>query len=255
MIGCQNKWSIAESPQGLYFIDNNTSSIYLFNGQIKSLSDSLGFKSWMEQNNSHEIWNPRDFNNFRTFYDYNNNDVYFTGKKECLTYSEKLNAFTSFMSYEYTRAMFNVGSDFYSINKGKLWKMFNGDYNSFFGETKPYNITYIVNPEEPYDKIFDTIDFRADVLDSFDQIPQTPICPIDIIEASNEYQKGLATSYKEDTQALNIRQKFRVWRAIIPRNNGTRDRIRNPWIYLKLGKNNPTNNKVELHDAIVHYYV
>ena len=29
-IGCANKWSITESPSGLYFIDNETNSLYLF---------------------------------------------------------------------------------------------------------------------------------------------------------------------------------------------------------------------------------
>ena len=30
-IGCNNKWSIKETPSGLYFIDNITNIIYLFN--------------------------------------------------------------------------------------------------------------------------------------------------------------------------------------------------------------------------------
>jgi len=31
-IGCKNKWSIVTTQQGIYFIDNNTDSIYIFNG-------------------------------------------------------------------------------------------------------------------------------------------------------------------------------------------------------------------------------
>ena len=44
-IGCANKWSIVESPSGLYFIDDETNSMYLFNGEMKSISDSLGMRT------------------------------------------------------------------------------------------------------------------------------------------------------------------------------------------------------------------
>ena len=156
-IGCANKWSIVESPSGLYFIDDETNSMYLFNGEMKSISDSLGMRQWVNENNSHVSWNPVTYENFRGFYDKNNNDVYFVNKDWCLCYSELIGQFTSFMSYEKVSAMFNVGSRFYAFNNNKLWQQFNGDYNMFFGQYKPYSITVVANADEPADKIFNTV--------------------------------------------------------------------------------------------------
>jgi hypothetical protein len=99
-IGCTNKWSIVESPSGLYFVDNETNSLYLFNGKIESLSDRLGFRQWISTHNVHTNWDPVNYNNYRSFYDKNNNDVYFTYKDHCLCFSELVGQFTSFMSYE-----------------------------------------------------------------------------------------------------------------------------------------------------------
>ena len=31
-IGCSNKWSICNTPSGIYFMDSNKKDIYLFNG-------------------------------------------------------------------------------------------------------------------------------------------------------------------------------------------------------------------------------
>lgn len=46
-IGCHNKWSIATSPHGLYFIDANTNDLYLFNGQLNNISQDRGMSWWV----------------------------------------------------------------------------------------------------------------------------------------------------------------------------------------------------------------
>ena len=51
------------------------------------------------------------------------------------------------------------------------------------------------------------------------------------------------------------RRKFRDWNAILPRNAGTRQRVRNPWVYLKLQFDNTTNLKLVLHDIVISYTV
>jgi len=85
----------------------------------------------------------------------------------------------------------------------------------------------------------------------------------------------------KDTSSLN--RKFRIWRSDIPRNNckldanrtsGLKystdaslgiarysrkviDRIRNPWVYLKLEKGIPISGnlpKVEIHDIAMTYF-
>nr|DAK99404.1 MAG TPA: stabilization protein [Caudoviricetes sp.] len=251
-IGCANKWSIAESPSGLYFIDNETNSLYLFNGEITSLSDKLGFRQWINTHNVHVNWEPVGYNNYRSFYDKNNNDVYFTYKDHCLCYSELINQFTSFMSYEGVPAMFNISSDFYAFKNGKMWEQFAGDYNMFFGEYKPFSITFVANAEEPNDKIFNTVEFRADSWDDDNLISNKTF---DTLDVWNEYQHGTTALTNMLGHPSPLKKKFRIWRANIPRaiaNN--RDRIRNTWAYIKLGMNTPNTYRTEFHDAIIHYF-
>ena len=251
-IGCANKWSIAESPSGLYFIDNETNSLYLFNGGITSLSDKLGFRQWISTHNVHVNWEPVGYNNYRSFYDKNNNDVYFTYKDHCLCYSELINQFTSFMSYEGVPAMFNISSEFYAFKKGKMWEQFAGDYNMFFGEYKPFSITFVANAEEPNDKIFNTVEFRADSWDGDNLISNKTF---DTLDVWNEYQHGTTPLTNLLGHPSPLKKKFRIWSANIPRaivNN--RDRIRNTWAYIKLGMNTPNTYRTEFHDAIIHYF-
>ncbi len=252
-IGCSNKWSITESPLGIYFIDNETNSIYLFNGKIQSLSDSLGFRQWVGENNSYEQWNPIDYKNFRTYYDKNNDDVYFINDKTCLCYSELLNQFTSFLSYEHTPAMFNIESEFYSFNKNKIWHNFAGEYNMFYGEYKPYSITVVSNADEPYDKIFNTVEFRAD---SWDKNILINNATFDTLEVWNEYQHGKSILATVLNQPSALKKKFRIWRANIPRDDSNhRDRIRNTWAYIKLSMNTPNMWKTQFYDMNVYYFV
>lgn len=252
-IGCSNKWSIAESPSGLYFVDNETNSIYLFNGQIQSLSDKLGLRQWISENNSNNEWDPVDYGNFRTFYDKNNNDVYFTNSSTSLCYSELLGQFTSFMSYEKVSAMFNIGSEFYSIKDSQLWHNFSGDYNMFYGIFKPYSVTIVANSNEPYDKVFNTIEFRADSWNGDTLINNQTF---DTLDVWNEYQHGTSTLTNVIGKPSPLKKKFRVWRANIPRDNSNKmDRIRNTWAYVKLSMNTQNTWRTELHDIMVHYFM
>ena len=259
-IGCSNKWSIVESPSGLYFIDNETNSMYLFNGEVKSISDSLGMRQWVNENNTHINWNPVTYENFRGFYDKNNNDVYFVNNNWCLCYSELIGQFTSFMSYERVPAMFNVGSEFYAFNNNKLWQQFNGDYNMFFGQYKPYSITVVANADEPADKIFNTVEFRADAYDGDNLAPTKAY---DTLDVYNEYQHGRVTLTDLNGRPSPLKRKFRIWRANIPRANtpingipaNNRDRIRNTWAYVKLSTETPNTYRTVFHDMTIHYFV
>ena len=259
-IGCNNKWSITESSNGIYFIDNITNSIYLFNGQINSLSDKLGFRQWIGENNSELPWTPKNFNNFITFYDKNNDDIYFVNKNTSLVYSELLGQFTSFIDYGNTQAMFNIGSDFYAIYNDTLWEQFAGEYNYIYNEYKPYSITFISNAEESVDKIFNTIEYRADRWDNNLLVNKSPF---NKLEVWNEHQKGVTSLDVNIAKPSSLKRKFRVWRATVPRFNtdwngikaNNRDRIRNTWAYIRLSNTEDNTNRAEIHDAIVQYFI
>lgn len=263
-IGCTNKWSMCETSNGIYFIDDITKGIFLFNGQLDNLSDRLGFHSWINKtSDSIDIWNPVDFDGFVTYYDKVNGDVFFISKDECLAFSEPLGQFSSFYSYEKMPYFTNLEDRGIALNvegAGTLyrpWLHNEGDYNVFFGVYQPFYTTIIANPDMPVDKIFNNLEFRSDSWDKNGNLLNTTF---DTLTVWNEYQQGTSTLNNILGRPSNLKKKFRIWRANIPRANAVgstkkgRDRMRNPWLYIKLSMEEENINKTVLHDMIVHYF-
>lgn len=263
-IGCTNKWSMCETSNGIYFIDDITKGIFLFNSQLDNLSDRLGFHSWINRaSDSIDIWNPVDFDGFVTYYDKVNGDVFFISKDECLAFSEPLGQFSSFYSYEkmpYFTNLEDRGIAFNVEGTGTLyrpWLHNEGDYNMFFGVYQPFYTTVIANPDMPVDKIFNNLEFRSDSWDKSDNLLNTTF---DTLTVWNEYQQGTSTLNNILGRPSDLKKKFRIWRANIPRASAIgstkkgRDRMRNPWLYIKLSMEEGNVNKTVLHDMIVHYF-
>lgn len=281
-IGCTNKWSICSTPAGLYFLDSLRKDFYLFNGELNNLSDSLGFHSWMVNTfKDNSIWNPEDFNSCITLYDRINGDVLITTKDTALAFSEPLQQFSSFYDYGDTPTFTTIKDKGIAIHKEYNSDTYypylhrEGKYNSFFGEDKPFWTTVIVNSESTFDKIFNTLEYRAD---GFTENSEGKYEDYDkgynfnLLKTWNEYQEGQSNLRDVRYKPSNLKKKFRIWRANIPRNtenkggdsshNYTRDRMRNPWLYLqlKMQGDNITNDeehpdhKVVLHDLVVDYF-
>ena len=299
-VGCSNKWSMVSTPMGIYFMDSNEKSIYLFNGQLNNLSSSLGFNTWAKKNipGSKSEWTPEGFNDFVGYYDKKNQDILFINKYEALAYSEKLGAFTSFYDYGGAQYLSNLGDDslwlkYGANNETKLWRHQNGDYCKFFGVNHSYGTILIGNPEPQTDKIFTNLEFRACVDGEGAAVTQQqttyePYLPFDYLETWNEYQRGVAylsnrnghsamLHHTADNQA-SLKRKFRIWRCDIPRANlrnlsvfdytfdetfhnnliASTNRMRNPWLYLKLRKAAAEEGKslprTEIHDLVMTYF-
>lgn len=252
-IGCTNKWSICETPNGIYFVDDITKGIYLFNGQLNNISDKLGLHSWVKAASKDiNIWNPTDFNSFVTYYDKINSEVLFISKDSCLGYSELLNQFTSFYNYENTPYFSNLLDKGIWIKDNKLWLHNKGDYNMFFGTYQPFYTTVIANPDMSIDKIFNNLEFRSDSWDKDGNLLNTTF---DTLTTWNEYQQGISNLKNSLGSPSNLKRKFRIWRANIPRAKANgRDRMRNPWLYIKLSMEKENVNKTILHDMVVHYF-
>ena len=256
--GCKNKWSITSSPYSLYFIDSYNKSINAFSDKITPLSTTNLFSDWIIQNEHDSIWKPNGNPNFgfRSFYDPVNKDVYFVNGEHCLCYNELLSQFTSFYDYEKMDTLNTINGHVYSICGSKLYKMFEGeDYCNLFGSQKPYYMTYKINKDPFMDKTWTNIEYRADIFESGiighkDAILSTPLKTFDKFEVWNEYQYGISNMSK-------ARCKFRIWREQIPRDTreDTRgfNRIRNPWIMLKLEKTTDTDKRMEFHDLLIKY--
>ena len=261
-LGCQNKWSIAESPNGIYFVDDITKGIYLFNGQqVQCISDTLNMYSWVNKNSITSIWNLNDTSPIRTLYDRINGDVYFTTDKQALAFNEKLGKFSSLYSYGNVKWLFNYKDEVYQVSNidgtvgigDNIWKLHgNNLYCNFFGNQYNYSVSVIANNDFNYDKIFDTVEFLTNGTESFTGFANNKSSdsyPFNTLTTENEYQKAISN-------ISLLKKKFRTWRWQIGRNikdNFNRDRIRNAWAKITLQGN--STQQVRLYNLIVDYYV
>lgn len=271
-IGCLNKWSIVETKSGLYFIDNINKTISSIGQGITELSSTKGFSAWIKSYNSTSKWNPEDFDNFVAYYDSQHGDIYFIRRSDearsddsCLVYNEYLSQFTSFFDYKDVPMMRNISDKFVSFKDGSLWLQNEGEYNNLFGEVYPYWITYRVCPDPYIDKTFNNIEYRADILEhktegDMLEYPDSLLTDktFDRLDVWNEYQEGSVDLRVNSMKVSDIKKKFRIWRANIPRDSKDRrglNRIRNPWLFIKLTKDTDLGDeRMEFHDLMVRYY-
>ena len=248
--GCSNKNSIVQTKSGVYFIDCLTKSFSVFNKSgIEDIS-AKGMLSWFRNN---------DLTNLKTYYDNITHDVYLIDAYNCLAYNEDLKRFSSFYPYNGIDILFNISGKSF-IFKNKFYEMFKGDFcTGLDGENVGYSVEYRVNPDSYSDKTFTNIEFIADMLNDGEDInspheEDLDAVPFDKLEVWNSYQEGSTELSKKLFGPLA--KKFRIWRVQIPRDNKSRfkhDRIRSPWIHLKLSSS-ALNKRVVFHNLIVKYF-
>lgn len=253
-IGCSNKYTVCSSPTALYFLDSMQNNLYTVTSEgVQPLSQQKGFGWYFSSNEHSQHW--------KCFYDKKYNDLYILGESDCIVYSEILGAFTSFMSYNNSATMFNIGREFYAVRQNangdqQIWRMFNGGYNNFFGEYQPFYITFISNDEPLNVKQFTNIQINADLYQN-NVILNNRL--FDYINVNNEYQSARQSIDFKLCKPSFSKKKFRLWNIDIPRNG--RDRITNTWCKIELGMNphgeNSTleNIKFVMHDLNVTYYI
>lgn len=294
-IGCQNKWSICGTSHYLYFIDNYNQGIYRIGGEqgFQNLSDSKGFHSWMQNESSLDLWNPKQFTNFKVCWDIINNEVLFIKDTVCLAFNEQLDEFTAFYSYEHIPYIMMLNGDVFSFNstyvtgntqeilaenKTHMYQWWHGKYNEFFGSLKNYYIDIIANEHPMTTKVFNTVDYTADM---FNGNTHVAAGSFNYIKAIDEYQTGeyiISNNSTSITEPYPLKKKFRLWSVDIPRDGDTADsigdkvennihsradRMSNPWVKITLKRDNTKNigqlvdskdtSKFVLHNLIVNY--
>lgn len=272
-IGTLNKWSVALSQQGFYWIDDTLKQIcgYLKKNEARyglvDMSSNYGFKSWSNAHISSDncVWNinvfPSGNNAFKANYDLKNHDVYWANGEYCICYNELLDCFTSFYSYEKTPYKFNYLDECYSIcnqttltESDTLWHDYSNYTHSLYGHSINSYIELLVNPSGQYDKIFNFIEYAAEKYDpqlQFDvAFPKDN--PYNHIRVNNTYQIGLS-----DLDKFNTQNRFKLWRTTLPREfkdgKQTMNRIRSPWCKIKLEKINTMTEKTRYRDKL--YYI
>lgn len=256
-IGTTNKWSIKQSNKNLYFVDSLNKDIYILGTPPVNLSEQYGFKTWSYNNilnlNEYNLTNNKKA--ISTNLDIINDNLYFNNEDYSLMFSERLNQFESFYSYEDITHMFNIWGEFIAIkdedNKSTLWVNHKGRYNEFFGKRKSSHIEFYLNPDMPHDKVFDNFQYRADLFDENDNyIPRETFNSVDV---TNEFQSNSKT-LMTTTPGFGAK-KFRIWSYPFPRQSNSLNRIRNPWVKLKFNLENDKYRKLLFHDLIITYTV
>lgn len=253
-IGCVNKFAIATSDYGVYFIDSSTSHLIKIADSVTDLSEANNCVTLSKNISS----------GFSSNLDYNTRLMYNSKRKELhvliddgkyLCFNEKFNQFISWVDsnlysgfYQYGDFVIGVPMSLFSeerilslnlIHRGRV--------------LQDFSLTFVSNKDFVRDKIFTNIEFRGDLwqISLNHNLP-----PFTHIRSWNEYQDTdtRLIEQSKDRPAI-IKKKFRIWRINMPRNNHSRDRIRNTWTYITLSCNGLPNTGVQIHDVNVYYYL
>lgn len=258
-LGCQDKWNIVTSPQGLYFVDYYNKSIYKFNGQIEDLSTANGFRGWCDKNITSN-------SSIVGYYDKKNKEVIFysdTFEKindmdtKWLGFSELTNAFSSFYTYPKARLISLQDDNLWLYNQS-VYGHQTGKYNNLLGEESPYGLTVIVRNDSNITKIFNSIEFRSDLYENSDL---RNFETFDTIQIEDEHN-GKTSAYLDYSpyRPSNLKKRSRTWRAAIPRVGNGYSRYTNQWAKVGLWMTHKHNSiaaehaeKIILHDMAVWY--
>tara|TARA_R110002124_G_scaffold281430_1_gene455697 strand:- start:54498 stop:58508 length:4011 start_codon:yes stop_codon:yes gene_type:complete len=255
--GSINKWGIVSTKKGIYYYDALNKSIGRVPDMVnQSLSDMKGMHAYFNNNYNYNLIkedNPILKQGVLFGYDAYNKDIYFTLHQgdDSFTwcYNEERDQFIDLKKYYPSNYIYKGGKLLLSSNGSDLYESYTGEYNKYFDTYIPSYIILQLNPESSIDTIFNTIHYNSELyLNDVDQPNKT----LTHIQAYNEYQDSgrIPLIVGRDK---NLRRKFREWKALIPRMG--RNRIRNPWIYLKLELDNTSNYKLILHDIIINYSI
>ena len=285
-IGCIDKASIAQSPNGIYFIDSYGKALYLYNGQLKNISMD-GFNVWMHNHikpSSDGKWRPDTFNNPSLVYDGINHDILLIDDETALAYSELTGTFTSFYDH-YANIPYFVNYEDMGlwIDFDRTTDISKHNAGNYYDD---YSITLVGNPDPQFDKTFTNLDIRASVEGEGEIIDNkyTPYYPFDNLEVWNEYQNGIAKFSSTSNPSIHglidssLVRKYRIWHCDIPRDNADEsyrklhnlsskasplDRIRNLWAYIKLSSKvkmdengkPKKSHRTEIHDVVLTYFI
>ena len=253
--GTLNKWAVASTDNAIYYLDATNKCFNRFTNQVEKLSDIHGLHSWFQNKVEYDIIkedNPILNKGAHIGYDLVNNTVMLTLNQTTpytRLFSEATNSFIGLMDYKPSMYICH-NSRLFSIDRTPIiHEHFKGNYNQFYGTYYPSYITLLVNPDVNFNCVFDNFEFNSEMyLDNLDVSNKT----LTHIHAYNEYQDSGRVALVNG-RGSNLRRRFRTWHGDIPRQG--RQRMRNPWLYVKFELDNTDNYKLVLHDIIISYTV
>jgi len=225
-VGCSDKFLIANTPTGIYFIDSVTKHLFHLGDTLKDLTTTCGMSSWFDDNNrvNGEVIGGYHIP-IKLLYDELYKDVYIVYYNTCLCYSEKFGQFVSFYDYPAMPLLEHYNNKVYTLGgirsqylypkemlpddaQNRLYIMFDGEYNSIYPykdnlkvlrpNYKEWSFTLVGNGSDSglqdTEKIFTNLDYRVDTLNVKKDNGEIDYTMYDFdailseITVSNEYQ-------------------------------------------------------------------
>lgn len=211
-VGCQNKWSIAVAPNGIYWVDGRNREFYMLGDGIIPVSTSKLMSTWFKnRDDSDKVWAPYPWTGFYTHNDTSTGELLLTTNDTCLCYDTVAGEFTSFYDYQGTDALFNIAGVVITAASDKrfvanpgallndcLWlHRSNKAYNCrFYNKQHPFWIEVVCNSNNQgndygSDKVFDNVSWRADAwqyLSSEQAWQYKPFVTFTMISGFTDYQ-------------------------------------------------------------------
>lgn len=255
--GSKHKWSIVVSPSTFYYYDAVNNGIYRLSESMEELNKTKGLNSFFKQKINPLLYqdNPILTNGVLSGYDHIYNDVHmiFLNEDPEKCYSLAFNEMIQgFLRYDYHTSMFmsKGGVTLNVKDDNKIYQMFEGEYNNFYGEIKPSNVKLLMNPSPDIDTVFNTLQYTSDVFDEDNK--ELASESLTKLRTYNEYLDS-GDVILVNSRNGNMKRFFREWKITIPRNSNSRERMRGTWMYADLVFENSENKRIRLNDIILHY--
>lgn len=272
--GCQNKWSIAVFPNGIYWIDGKMKDLNMLSDGVANVSTTKLMSTWFKNRKDLDtVWNPKSWDGIISHKDVTTGELFITLKDTCLCFDTLAGEFTSFYDYQKTDAMFLINGCVLTAAKtvstvdhagyvlnDNLWMHRRNRYHHcrFYDFQYPFHVEIVCNSNNDgsdygANKIFDNLSWRSDAWSWVDNSSweYKPFVTMTEMYGFDDYQKfslPFTNSYPDGAQTyepqkpINLRKKFKVWSTTLPRakhyQNGTwvqsRDRIHDTWCHMTL---------------------
>lgn len=256
-VGCQNKWSIAVQPTGIYWVDARTNSMNVLADGIQPVSTTKGMYTWfINRSDLGIIWHPGEWQGLFMHSDKTTGELFLTGNDTCLCFDTMTGEFTSFYDYQNTTAMFAINDTVFTVAPDRstpesIINLYNGKLYTdhiwlhrkninkhCFIYNKQYSASVEIicnsnNQGNDYgtDKIFDNLEWRADAWERNDGWDYKPFVTFDNLSGNDHYQRfemelnavngdapdNNTPQLDNPAKPVNLRKKFKVWHTTMPR--------------------------------------
>ena len=265
--GTRHQFSVVASTSSIYHYDATLRKLYKMsaNGQ-EPVSDLKGLSNFFADNVDGEIievdktLRETSPTGVHSTFDYRNNRALFTFLNPksgtanfTVSYNEMMGAFESFYSFV-PNMYLNTGRRILSTdpqNQNESYVHNDGVYGNFYNTTYPSHLTLVVSPDALLPKLFTNIEYNSEI--DINDIDQKHNETLTSLEIWNDYQ---TTGIIPLIVGTNVKRRMRHWRHTIGRDInsvGSKARMRDYSVYIKVSYDNNNNKRLVLHDIIVSY--